>query len=205
MGCSLGGGRNGKIMFSRSIRTENNNLQALLCSLNNNSYFLYKMIKDNIQEGKGTTSPIFCKDSGDKRFCSWKQLRCQPSPVLFIKATTQTLIRRQVTLCWSWSCFISQRGTGQRVTSQNQCPPQLMRWSERACSHTQRFKGRGNLGWTDNMRALGGRMPPQSLLKHERKCYGIQGLGVDSDLSSFRIHQPLPKNNYFLRKTELQL
>lgn len=41
-----------KIMFSRSIRTENNNLQAFLCRLNNNSYFLYKMIKDKIQEEK---------------------------------------------------------------------------------------------------------------------------------------------------------
>lgn len=60
----MGGGGSGKIMFSRSIRTENNNLQAFLCSLNNSSYFLYKMIKDKIQEGKGTTNPIFCRDSG---------------------------------------------------------------------------------------------------------------------------------------------
>lgn len=195
-------------MFSRSIRTENSNLQAFLCSLNNKSYFLYKMIKDKIWgwgSRKGTSSPIFCKDSGDKRFCSWKQLRCQPSLVLFIKATTQMLIRRQVTPCWSWSCFISQRGTEQGVTGQNQCPLQLMRWSEKACSPTQMFKGRSNLGWTYNMRALGEHIPPWSLLKHERKCSRIQGLGVDSDISSFRIYQPLPKNNHFLRKTELQL
>lgn len=58
----LGGG-NGKIVFSRSIRTENSNLQAFLCSLNNTSYFLYKMIKDMVQKGKGRTSLIFSKST----------------------------------------------------------------------------------------------------------------------------------------------
>lgn len=42
----------GEIMFLRSIRREKSNLEAFLYSLKNSSYFLCKMIKDKIQEGK---------------------------------------------------------------------------------------------------------------------------------------------------------
>lgn len=69
----------GEIMFLRSIRREKSNLEAFLYSLKNSSYFLCKMIKDKIQEGKPQPASSSARaPADDKTFHGWKWLRCQP-------------------------------------------------------------------------------------------------------------------------------
>lgn len=128
----------GKVMFWRSVRTERSNLLAFLCSLNNTLCFLCKMIKDKIQNGKGSTSLMFSKGSGlvikDSVIVKW--LRWPPL-VLFIKATTQTFNRgRQMTICRSRLCFPAQRRTSEGGHQpEPMCSLQLMEWLGSAYNH----------------------------------------------------------------------
>lgn len=114
--------------------------------------------------------------------------------VLFIRTTTQTLIRRrQMTICWPWPCFFTQGRTG-HGGSLARTNVHFSWWGHQKVptSMPRGSKGLVTQDGPNNTGALGGCLPRGASWIMKGSVAESRGLCVDSDLSSFRISQPLP-------------